>query len=656
MASVLEDESCPEEVDVRECWPPHPKSLDASQWDAFQQMVTKKLSIVQGPPGTGKTHVSVVALKALLANMSPNDPPIVIAAQTNHALDQLLRHVAGFEPNYVRLGGRSDDLEIRKQTLFELRKKTSTPIIAGGALGPARKELGELIDKIVELLAPFGHENSGAPLSESLFLELGLITEAQHDSIIKGSEGWVSAGDQADPISAWLGDNLVKFDLVYKPETFGFDEEEIDLEYEQLKEWEAEHGLDDDDDVENLRGRYLSLKEGFTSRAGHHVNYKFAQDKYLKYDDMWKIPIKSRGATYRALQIRAKETVRDSLRKLLARYNETCVNLKIGKWERDSMILQDARVIGMTTTGLSKYRGLVSSVKPRIFLIEEAAEVIEAPVTAACVESLQHLILVGDHQQLQGTCALKDLEGDPFYLNVSMFERMVRNSIPFKRMTCQRRMAPEIRKILMPIYDDLRDHPSVLDRPGVPGMGMVNSYFYCHTWPESSDNLLSKYNPNEAKMVVGFYIYLHMNGVAVEDITILTFYNGQRKKILKAIRDHPLFQGQYAKVVTVDSYQGEENEIVLLSLVRSNEHDNIGFLSNENRACVALSRAKRGFYIFGNAESLAISSGLWWDVIQIMRNSPKRLGYYLPLTCANHRTKTPMHGNIFPVPLIQCHL
>jgi helicase required for RNAi-mediated heterochromatin assembly 1 len=82
-------------------------------------------------------------------------------------------------------------------------------------------------------------------------------------------------------------------------------------------------------------------------------------------------------------------------------------DLKIGKWEVDAIILQSAKVIGMTTTGLSKYRGLVASLKPRVVLIEEAAETLEGLVMAACVESLEHLILVGDHKQLRGHCSVQ---------------------------------------------------------------------------------------------------------------------------------------------------------------------------------------------------------------------------------------------------------
>lgn len=92
------------------------------------------------------------------------------------------------------------------------------------------------------------------------------------------------------------------------------------------------------------------------------------------------------------------------------------------------------------------------------------------------------------------------------------------------------------------------------------------------------------------------------------------------------------------------------NDVVLLSLVRSNKKQSIGFLSNENRACVALSRAKRGFYLFGNAELLACESETWGKIVNIMLDTkiPKdrsesgkerRIGYCLPLQCVRHHRK-----------------
>lgn len=51
--------------------------------------------------------------------------------------------------------------------------------------------------------------------------------------------------------------------------------------------------------------------------------------------------------------------------------------------------------------------------------------------------------------------------------------------------------------------------------------------------------------------------------------------------------------------------QGQENEIILISLVRSNKEKKIGYLSQRNRLCVAISRARCGLYLFGNQSQLA---------------------------------------------------
>lgn len=237
-----------------------------------------------------------------------------------------------------------------------------------------------------------------------------------------------------------------------------------------------------------------------------------------------------------------------------------------------------------------------------------------------------------------------ELEGAPFHLGVSMFERLVNNNVEFSTLTCQRRMIPEIRKILSPLYDNLVDHPSVLDRAPVPGMGDVRSYFFTHSWPESTDDYSSRCNYMEASMIVGFFTYLVLNGVKPADITILTFYNGQRKVIMKLLKSQAYLEGLFFNVKTVDAYQGEENVVVLLSLVRSNDGQNVGFLSVENRVCVALSRAQRGLYIFGNARNLCKASSLWWKVVRLMAEQPRRLGAKFPITCEPHQHKLWIQG------------
>ncbi|PLB45920.1 ATP binding protein [Aspergillus steynii IBT 23096] len=627
-------------IDILRDWPETPTGeLDATQWKALRHMLTKRLSIIQGPPGTGKTHVSVVALRIMLANMKPDDPPIIVSSQTNHALDQLLKYISLFEKQYIRVGARSSDLEIKKRTLYSIRQNQPAANLQGGLLGPARKKLRNMIQPMIEFLQAFNSENADRPLPSSAFVGLGVLSREQSDALIQGAKGWIRSDqkDDIDPLVAWLGEKVIKFEVNYAAENFGFVEDEVDLEYEQLKELEAEQGIDEDD-YEILKGQFIFLKEGFCGQ-GSSLPDAVCQE-YLKARDLWKVPVRARGAVYNALRKAAKIKMLEVFRNLAAIYTQTTGDLQIGKFERDAHILQNARVIGVTATGLSKYRGLLSTVNPKVVLVEEAAEAIEAPIAAACFPSVQQLILVGDHQQLKGHCSVQDLEGEPFFLDISMFERLLHNGLDYITLRRQRRMAPEIRALLEPIYSDLQDHASVQNRPAIPGIGDVRSFFFSHKWPESSDSLSSKFNEMEAKMIVGLFVHLVLSGTRVEDITILTFYNGQRKKLLKLLRSNSYLQGHYVNVVTVDSYQGEENEVVLLSLVRSGD-SGVGFLSIDNRVCVALSRAKRGFYLFGNAMSLACADPLWWRVINIMGTDQprRRLGFYLPLTCVKHGNK-----------------
>lgn len=91
---------------------------------------------------------------------------------------------------------------------------------------------------------------------------------------------------------------------------------------------------------------------------------------------------------------------------------------------------------------------------------------------------------------------------------------------------------------------------------------------------------------------------------------------------------------QALRVATVDSFQGEEAKVVIISLVRCNDQNRCGFLKTSNRINVLLSRAKHGMYIIGNARTCR-SVGMWSDVIgELDRHG--RFGNYLELCCPRH--------------------
>jgi helicase required for RNAi-mediated heterochromatin assembly 1 len=178
-------------VDVLEGFPALPKSaMDASQISALERIITKRVAVVQGPPGTGKTFTSVSSLKVLLNNLRPDDPPVIIAAQTNHALDQLIKHVQGFEENVVRLGSRCDkeNVDIIKRTLFELRKTTKDGPNGSRDYKFCKIQLEQHINKIRLLMSSL---LTSSALTDEVLMKHGLITQDQKESLYE--LGWYEA-------------------------------------------------------------------------------------------------------------------------------------------------------------------------------------------------------------------------------------------------------------------------------------------------------------------------------------------------------------------------------------------------------------------------------------------------------------------------------
>lgn len=175
-------------------------------------------------------------------------------------------------------------------------------------------------------------------------------------------------------------------------------------------------------------------------------------------------------------------------------------------------------------------------------------------------------------------------------------------------------MHPEIRKLMIHFYNDLQDHQSVLtNRPAVLGVRQ-NLFFTTHDHPEETfveGN--SKQNIFEANYILALAHFLVKQGYETSKITILVMYLGQRALIARMLKTNAynkILQGIHVNVT--DSFQGEENDIILLSLVRSNNANNtIGFLKIHNRICVALSRARCAMFIVGNLNFLAEHETMW---------------------------------------------
>ncbi|KAK3772433.1 hypothetical protein RRG08_031453 [Elysia crispata] len=117
--------------------------------------------------------------------------------------------------------------------------------------------------------------------------------------------------------------------------------------------------------------------------------------------DVWGIDMTERFALYKLRLERCKEQLASRMVSLFKQYERVIAEKKILMNQETVCILRNARVIGMTTTGAAKYRSVLQDVGCRIIAIEEAAEVLEAHTVTALNKHCEHLILIGDHQQLR---------------------------------------------------------------------------------------------------------------------------------------------------------------------------------------------------------------------------------------------------------------
>ncbi|WAR28330.1 ZNFX1-like protein [Mya arenaria] len=276
----------------------------------------------------------------------------------------------------------------------------------------------------------------------------------------------------------------------------------------------------------------------------------------------------------------------------------------------DMEIMRCSSVVGMTTTCAARYLPVLSDIKPKIVIVEEAAEVLEAHIITTLSKGCEHLILIGDHKQLRPNPTVYKL-AVKYNLEVSLFERMIKNGVQYDCLELQHRMRPDIADVVRHIYPQLRDHADVHQYENVKGVAK-NMQFINHDHIEAfGDEIKSYSNSYEAEFATKLCNHLLRQGYRPSQLTVLTTYTGQLLALQKLM---PKADFEGVRVTVVDNYQGEENDIVILSLVRSSTENRIGFLKTENRICVALSRAKIGFFVIGNFDLLSKCSRLWHNI------------------------------------------
>ena len=289
--------------------------------------------------------------------------------------------------------------------------------------------------------------------------------------------------------------------------------------------------------------------------------------------------------------------------------------LRSNKDKTNYLMIKEARIIAMTTTHAAMRRQEIAALGFHYdnVIMEEAAQIteIENFIPFAMQDPkdaelpLQRIVLCGDH--LQNSPIIQNMAFRQFAnLEQSLFLRLVRLGVPTINLDYQGRARPSIAELYKWRYPSLKDLPNVLseseylranagfkydyqfvDVPDYKGSGEVQPT------PHYFQNL------GEAEYVVAIYQYMRLLGYPASTISILTTYAGQRALIRDVLghrcAKNALF-GMPRIVTTVDKYQGEQNDYIILSLVRTFQP---GYLRDIRRLTVALSRARLGLYILG---------------------------------------------------------
>ena len=359
-------------------------------------------------------------------------------------------------------------------------------------------------------------------------------------------------------------------------------------------------------------------------------------DEAMSVDNIWLLSPLDRRRLYLFWVESYRERFRAEIQRGEQEYDQLCQEQEVVRFEEEEEVIRRATVVGMTTSCAARYHSTLQSIAPRVVVIEEAAEVMEAHIITSLAHDTKHTILIGDHKQLRPKPTVYEL-ALKYNLSISLFERMVMNSMDCKRLSIQHRMRPEIASLTKRIYDhEIVDHETVCEFKDVSGL-THNLFFIDHCEVEVHiDGLQSYSNPHEADFLVALCKHLLLQGYSGSQITVLTMYIGQ---LLLLQEKMPRIAFEGVRVCAVDNFQGEESDIILLSLVRSNTDQRIGFLNESNRICVALSRARQGFYCIGNFKLLKSKCKLWQEICDDLETK-NSIGATLDLVCKRHHKVT----------------
>lgn len=335
--------------------------------------------------------------------------------------------------------------------------------------------------------------------------------------------------------------------------------------------------------------------------------YERRFESHPDYSELWGIrkAIREIQSSFRKKSHSEKETARNRLSHLRFRATELEVQI-------DTDLFSEARVIACTLVG-SANRVLTNHIFTTLF-IDEAAQALEAACWIA-IGKADRVILAGDHHQLPPT--IKCIEAARGGLDRTLMQKVAANKPEtVSLLKIQYRMHEDIMRFSSHWFyqDELKAAPEVSQR-GILAYDTPIVWFDTADCDFEEDRLsesMSRINKQEAVLLVE-QLQSYIEKITKErvldesiDFGLISPYKSQVQYIRGLIKRNAFFK-PFRKLITVhtvDGFQGQERDVIMISLVRANDQGNIGFLNDLRRMNVAITRARMKLIILGDASTL----------------------------------------------------
>lgn len=336
--------------------------------------------------------------------------------------------------------------------------------------------------------------------------------------------------------------------------------------------------------------------------------YERRFEAHPDYSELWGIrkAIREIQAGFRKKSRSERDTERNRLSRL--KYRATELEMKI-----DAELFDEARVIACTLVGAANR--LLTTHHFTTLFIDEAAQALEAACWIA-IGKADRIVLAGDHQQLPPT--IKCLEAAREGLDQTLMQTIALNKPEaVSLLNLQYRMNETIMRFPSRwfYHDQLKAAPEVRERGILEWDTPIvwTNTAGCEYLEHQQEESLSRINKREAELLV-LQLQVYIENISKErvleeqiDFGVISPYKAQVYYLRSLIKRNAFFK-PFRKLITihtVDGFQGQERDVILISLVRANEAGQIGFLNDLRRMNVAITRARMKLIIIGDASTLS---------------------------------------------------